>query len=172
MKTNYYQLLSTPVSFHINLKNLHSQFIKKQLQNHPDKQGQVEQSMLINQAYSTLKDPLKRIEYLLQIEKPNSISMEPIQRPEQMSVNPNENTEPMIEYEFLQEMMELQEDIMEATQQKLIDLKQENQDKIDNCIQKIGELYRIKDWAAIQKQATKLRYFYNCKKLIVDCQEE
>ena len=71
---NYFELFALPVSFDIDLGKLSSAFQALQKTAHPDKfahasaQEQllaVQKSATINDAYQTLKNPLKRAEYIL-----------------------------------------------------------------------------------------------------------
>jgi len=72
---SYFELFSLPVSFDINLSELNSRFRELQKAAHPDKYANaieqerlksVQSASLINSAYNTLKDPIKRAEYMLE----------------------------------------------------------------------------------------------------------
>lgn len=68
---NHFTRLQLPVSPHIDKEALNSSYFALQRTYHPDhytgaeKQKALQESMAINEAYNTLKDPLKRAEYLL-----------------------------------------------------------------------------------------------------------
>lgn len=71
---NYFELLQIPVSFRPDPKELNRKFLKLSRQFHPDyfanapdaeQQEALEKSALLNQAFQTLKDPLRTIQYLL-----------------------------------------------------------------------------------------------------------
>jgi molecular chaperone HscB len=70
----YFQLLNIPPAFEIDLSALEAAYFKAQRQFHPDRfvnkspeerLSALQKSMDINAAYETLKNPLKRAQYLL-----------------------------------------------------------------------------------------------------------
>ena len=72
---NYFQLLSLEPIFKIDLVNLESNYLAASKKYHPDfsdaaifNAEALKLSAQVNQAYSTLKDPFQRAEYLLKIE--------------------------------------------------------------------------------------------------------
>ena len=75
--SNFFQLFSLPCGWKIDRKLLDARYRKLQQEFHPDRfvaKGDVDKRLamqttsLINQAYDTLKSPLKRAQYLLQLE--------------------------------------------------------------------------------------------------------
>ena len=71
---NFFEIFSLPPAFSLDLTALESAYFKAQRQFHPDrfvgkspeeKLAALQKSMDINQAYETLKNPLKRAQYLL-----------------------------------------------------------------------------------------------------------
>jgi molecular chaperone HscB len=72
--TDYYQLFGIPRSLHLSLDELQKRFYELSRQLHPDRfmqrpeaerQQALDQSSELNDAYRTLKDPIKRAQYLL-----------------------------------------------------------------------------------------------------------
>jgi len=73
---NYFELFGLPDSYDIDLPQLSSRYRKLQATVHPDKFASasdlerrlsVQKSALINEAYQTLKHPLTRAQYMLQL---------------------------------------------------------------------------------------------------------
>ena len=75
-KANYFELFSLPVSFQLENARLEVAYKKLQSEFHPDKAVNaddrarvqaLQQTSMINDAYATLKSPLKRAAYLLKL---------------------------------------------------------------------------------------------------------
>ncbi len=75
--TNYYELLGIPKSLNLSLDELQKRYYELSRQLHPDRfmqKPEVEQqraldlSSALNDAYRTLKDPVKRAQYMLSLE--------------------------------------------------------------------------------------------------------
>lgn len=76
LTSNYYELFHLPVSFEVDLKVLSERYRTLQSSIHPDKYANasdlerrlsVQQSARINEAFQTLKNPLQRARYLLEL---------------------------------------------------------------------------------------------------------
>jgi len=110
MGQNYFELFALPVNFDIDMASLSARYQDLQRSIHPDnftnttdreKRLSMQQASMINEAYQSLKDPLKRAQYLLGL---NGID-----------VNSESNT--VMDTSFLMQQMELREaldDIMDA----------------------------------------------------------
>jgi len=115
--TNYFDLFSLQQSFQVPLDILDVQYRKLQALCHPDRVvdgsdserlDAVRQTSLVNDAYDTLKSPLKRAAYLLRLAE----------------INPDQHDQSQLEPGFLLEQMQLRE--------KLEDLiASENLEKLD-----------------------------------------
>ncbi|GKX63988.1 co-chaperone HscB [Pragia fontium] len=73
---DYFTLFNLPVHFNVDTSTLSSRYQELQRQYHPDRYAtaaeserlkSVQQAATINDAYQTLKDPLRRAEYLLSL---------------------------------------------------------------------------------------------------------
>ncbi|ERM62147.1 cobalamin (5'-phosphate) synthase, partial [Vibrio mimicus CAIM 1883] len=105
---NYFELFGLPIQFELDGSLLSSQFRTLQKRFHPDNFATaserdrllaVQQAAQINDAYQTLKDPIRRAEYLLSLQ---GIEM----NAEQQTLQ-----DPM----FLMEQMELREELESVT---------------------------------------------------------
>ena len=76
LRKNYFELFDLPVQFEVSPKTIRACYRKLQASAHPDKHAgggaqerrlAMQFSALINEAYLTLKDPLKRGRYLLSL---------------------------------------------------------------------------------------------------------
>jgi len=101
---NYFELFGLPVSFDLDKKQLHSAQLQLQSEFHPDRfvnadeQGKrlaVQQASYINEAYETLKHPVKRARYMLQIS----------------GLELNDDNETTNDTAFLMEQIELREEM-------------------------------------------------------------
>jgi len=75
-QSNYFQLFDLPVDFAVNLAQLGARYRQLQKELHPDRYAgasaheqrlAVQYSALINEAYTTLRKPLSRVLYLLEL---------------------------------------------------------------------------------------------------------
>ncbi|MGB0934647.1 MAG: Fe-S protein assembly co-chaperone HscB [Alphaproteobacteria bacterium] len=124
MSDNAFQLFDLEPTWHVDLVELEKIYKTKQLQYHPDrmvratedKKKQAEaQAAMINQAYETLKSPIKRAELLLSL-RHIDVSDETIH-----------------DSSLLQEMFELQEELMSVpTRERIIELKQDVQSRFES----------------------------------------
>ena len=83
--TNYFSLFDLPTSFAISLPQLERTYLKLQKNAHPDKfataaalQRKIsnQQTAVINRAYETLKNPLQRVQHLLELRDENAVEKE------------------------------------------------------------------------------------------------
>lgn len=76
VRSNFFEYFDHPVQFSVDLKALHRAQIALQAELHPDrfvngtdqqKRLSVQKASMVNEAYQTLKEPVKRARYLLQL---------------------------------------------------------------------------------------------------------
>ena len=103
---NYFDFFEIPVAFEIDVTALRTAYYKNSKRFHPDfhtlsdetqQAEMLEQSTLNNQAFQTLSDRDKRIRYILQIN----------------DMLGDEGNQPALPQEFLMEMMDINEKLME-----------------------------------------------------------
>ena len=106
---NYFELFGLPVGFRLDKAALSERYRELQRVVHPDRFASgsdqerrisLQQATLVNEAFESLKDPLKRAQYLLQL---NGIH--------------DEGRETTKDTAFLMEQMELREALAEARHQ-------------------------------------------------------
>ena len=123
---NYFTLFAMPISFDVDLAELTQRYLKLQKAIHPDKFSNaaeqervfsVQQTAQLNDAYETLKKPLLRARYLLEL---NGVH-----------INDEQNT--IMDSDFLMQQMELREAIEKAKSGSAdIDALEETIDHIDD----------------------------------------
>jgi molecular chaperone HscB len=155
---SYFTLLNTSSKYKIDEQALRKKFLLLQQQWHPDRYSQAPKeelkkaelkSMELNKAYQVLKDPLARSHYLLSL----------------VQYDITEKTH-LDDKEFLLEVMEIQEDILEADHLELETQASENKNRIDQSVSKLGDLFDKKLYNDAQKEAIRLNYWYTIEKLI------
>ena len=171
MNENYFQLFGLPVGFAVDAEALALRYRDLQRAAHPDRYAgasererllSVQQASLINEGYRTLKDPLARAAYLLEL---NGITLS--------------DTDTRMDPLFLMEQMELREaleaapraadphaaldqvrGIAEATERRLVE--------------ELAALFQQGDCAALQQAPERLRKLQFMRKLLdeVDARED
>ena len=107
LSSNFFEIFSIPVAWQVERSDLDSMYRKLQQEFHPDRyasKGTVEKRLavqtasLINQAYATLKSPLKRAQYLLELKR----------------IDASQDSHITSDGAFLMEQIELREALSEA----------------------------------------------------------
>jgi molecular chaperone HscB len=126
---NFFQLFNLPESFEVDQADLSSRFRELQKVVHPDRFASssdqerriaMQQATRINEAYETLKQPVSRARYLLQI---NGVEM-------------NDETDTSVDPMFLMEQMELREALAEVPE------KDEPEAALDKLMQQVNGLQK------------------------------
>lgn len=106
---NHFELFGLPVSFDIDTDNLAARYREMQRRVHPDKYANasdqdrrlsLQMTALINEAFQTLKDPVRRGRYLLGLR----------------GIDLGDETDTAMDSAFLMEQMELRENLDEVRQ--------------------------------------------------------
>lgn len=144
--TSHFALLNIFPTFDINISTLEAEYFKAQRQYHPDrfvgksadeKLLALQRSMDINQAYETLKNPLKRAQCLLQLQGI-------IVGTDADSIKPS--------HELLTKIMELREQLAEN---KSVD---QLGDLHTNSLLDISKYYANEDWQKMAQETLRLGY--------------
>lgn len=141
--SDYFALLGLEPTFTLDLAQLESNYFTAQRKFHPDRfvgkpsderQQALHQSMDVNHAYETLKNPLKRAQYLLSLQGI-------VVGTEKDSVKPTQA--------LLIEVMELREEPpAKGTVENLV----------QQSITRIASLYETKSWDAMAQETLRLGY--------------
>jgi molecular chaperone HscB len=155
--TNYFDLFSLPQSFQVPLDTLDVQYRKLQALCHPDRVvdgsdserlDAVRQTSLVNDAYDTLKSPLKRAAYLLRLAE----------------INPDQHDQSQLEPGFLLEQMQLWEKledlIASENLEKLDALKGSVAGQRDQEIQNFTQAMENMDYGTAKAVYHKLQFLY------------
>lgn len=151
--SDYFSLLSQPASFEIDLERLEQYYFSLQRQFHPDRfvrksdierQTAIRKSMEINDAYQTLKFPLKRAYYLLQMQG--------------LQVGGEQDTE--VDKATLIEVLELRERMEDAKQnpQQIQRIQSEVASLVQACLNELSGAFRVQKWGEAKRIAVKLSY--------------
>lgn len=151
---DYFTVLGLKPAFPLNLNTLEEHYIAAQREAHPDRHvgkpeaerlALIQRSMLVNDAYETLKNPLSRAEHLLEMQG--------------IFVNSEDDTvkpEPAL----LMEVMELREQLQDASNDRevlrhlLDDIKKAMQD----CSDGMEEAFGAADYPYAAKLTMRLQY--------------
>lgn len=143
---SYFSLLNISPAFDLDLTALEAEYFKAQRQYHPDRfvgkpaeerNQALQKSININQAYETLKNPLKRSQYLLQLQGI-------IVGTDSDSIKPS--------HELLTEIIELREHLAEGKEIEQIN------ELHKNSLLDISKYYANKDWQKMAQETLRLGY--------------
>ncbi|MGD8925687.1 MAG: co-chaperone HscB [Thioalkalispiraceae bacterium] len=162
---NYFEIFGLPVDFKIDTSSLTERYRELQKTVHPDRYASgsdrdrrlaVQQAALINEALNTLKSPLKRARYILQL---NGIEFD-------------DEKETTMDPAFLMEQMELREAVAEVKQEddpfsRINELMHTIQQKQNNMFQHLGNLIASKEFETAKMQVQKLQFL---EKLMHECE--
>ena len=148
---NLFQILDLPVAFELNLKTLEKQYFAAQRQWHPDRfvgkgedmRGEAaERSVLINDAYETLKNPLERAKHMLELK----------------DIFIDDSTNPPAD--LLGEMMQLRERIHEHADdgKALLAIVDDIKKLASVCTQAISDAFKTDDITAANEEVLRFGY--------------
>jgi molecular chaperone HscB len=153
-QANHFIRLGLECSFDVNVEGLDQHYFDMQRQLHPDrfanrsaqeKSLSQQQATAINDAYETLKEPLKRADYLVDL---LGIDVLP------------EGCNLVNDQALLMETMELREALAECkTTEQVDNLSTRAQNDIKGCIEKLSKLFKDNDIEGACRLKTRLRYF-------------
>lgn len=153
---NYFALFSLAVEFNLDLQALESAYQTQVCTFHPDKfatQGAKEKSIalqntaLINTAYDTLKSPLLRATYLLELQ----------------GINAFDEKDTQMDTDFLLNQIDLREQLesIEATQDAVLldDFTADIAQKIKQNIHQVQQLFEVNEVDTIKNRVRELKFY-------------
>lgn len=162
---DYYRLLIPEAferpGFIINPKNLKKEYLKLQGEVHPDRAGALGESWSswINRAHETLKNPLQRAIYLVNMYEKDFETTE-----EEEGVSREED------FHDISLVLEVREELDSSSDPKTISrIKAENDERIEKCCRELGNILTGKEGMNMQKAKqciNKLRYWMSIDRQI------
>jgi len=174
LNSNFFELFDLPVSYDVDLLQLQKRYMELQKQVHPDKfangsdqekRQSMQQTSWINEAQTTLKDPVLRASYLLKL-KGMDFSLE------------NETT---MDAAFLMSQLEMREKMEHVKQQDdplvaLESMEKEIKNANDQMMQGFAESYQADNFDDAREWIRKLQFLKKAKNevntLIADVEDE
>lgn len=163
LKNNYFTLFDVPESYDIDLATLQTKLRELQKEFHPDKFANQDSitlnqaltaSSLINQAYTTLEQPLQRAIYLLQL---RGIAIDLVH-------------DTKFKPEFLMQQIELREQISEAESEQDFDeleaVEKNLQQSRSALEQQIGALFSTQKYTEINELIKQLSFFVKLEQMV------
>jgi molecular chaperone HscB len=155
LNENHFQIFGVPARFEIDLEGLETRYHELQREVHPDRfagASQAEQRVSmqlatrVNEAYQTLKSPLRRAGYLLQLH----------------GVDPEFETNTAMPAEFLTDQMERRERLEEAVAasdwEELIALSTDLRVEEDALLARIERQLEAQDWTEAAATLRQLKF--------------
>lgn len=161
-QTNFFELMQQPKHFEIDLKKLAKIFKQLQSQLHPDRYSTREEqelkhsenwSPLVNEAYSTLMDPMRRALYLLEI-----------------FGNPLlEGDQPVLDPDFLMDIMEFNEEVDEViSKEDIADLRDKIRTELERLHNELKEEFSQQNTGSAKIVVAKMQYYHNLRYKVKD----
>lgn len=169
VQSNFFEYFDQPVQFTIDLNALHAAQIALQAAFHPDrfvngtdqeKRVSVQKASMVNEAYETLKEPVKRAHYLLKLSG--------------IEQNDNQTTN---DASFLMEQITFREEMSECrTNADPLDciehLSVKLKDRAQVFMQEFEEQYNRNDYTTAQESARKMMFVKKILDQLKDLQSE
>jgi len=143
---NYFEIFHLNINEKIDLNDLENKYLNFQKQFHPDNasSSDIEKSILINDAYEVLKDPIKRYAYIL---KENGIDIL------------DDSKAPKVDPQTLATIWDLQEKLLETSKEEKQQLKQELKVKINNFFDEIHEEIKNENYEKAAQDLIRTKYY-------------
>jgi molecular chaperone HscB len=166
---NYFELFGLPVDFDLDADELSRRYRELQRRVHPDKfasgpdaerRVSMQLTTLVNEAYQTLRDPVRRARYLLGLG----------------GTDPREETDTAMDPAFLMEQMELRETLAEVRSlsephKRLAELANDAAIRLQQKIGQFRDQYR-RDPEQARRSLREMQFLDKLRREIEDLEEE
>ena len=160
---NYFEIFGLPESYRVDLSEITQRYRDLQQQLHPDRYASaseqerrlsVQMAALVNEAFQTLKDPVRRGRYLLRLR----------------GIDTGEETDTAMDPSFLMEQMELRQALDEVRYSdsplvQLGSLESEVSNAFDSRVKRLGECLTSEDKGSLNSAREIVRELQFLKKL-------
>lgn len=143
---NYFEIFNLEISANINFDELETKYLAFQQQFHPDKATtkDIEKSILLNEAFDVLKNPIPRLSYILKL---NGIDIL------------DDSKAPKVDSKTLGEIWELQEELMESSDEEKQKLKSDLKVKVKNLLDEVAKEINQKNFEQASQILIRTKYF-------------
>jgi molecular chaperone HscB len=170
LQRNYFELFDLPVGFDVDLTMLAARYRDLQRRLHPDRfvsaadaerRLSMQLTALVNEAYQTLKDPVRRAHYLLQLDGARADS----------------EADTAMDPEFLMEQMELREALAEMREsaephKRLAELANEAERRMNEKMNEFRTAYTQGQGARARERLREMQFLAKLRREIEDLEEE
>ena len=166
---NFFEIFSIPESFQVDFDSLDSKYRKLQAEYHPDRFSAapdnervqaLQVASLVNDAYDTLKSPLKRAAYLLTLQ----------------DVDPEEHNQAHLGEAFLIRQMELREDLESLSANEdftgLEKLKTDTKAEVESALAEFEESFNGGELTTAKSLYNQLQFLYKLLEEINQAEEK
>jgi molecular chaperone HscB len=167
MSANHFEIFKLPISFDINKDTLAQRYRDLQRAVHPDKYANapdrerrlaMQKTAQINEAFQTLKNPLTRARYLLQLQ----------------GIDENDA---MMDGEFLMTQMELREELADIKQKRqpieaLNAFLNRTEKQMQSLTDKLSQQFAQQNWQAARETVTQFQFFTRLHEEALRLEEE
>lgn len=153
LTSNYFELFNLPISFDLDLSELNARYRKLQQTVHPDNYANasererrlaVQKAAQVNEAFQTLKNPLKRAHYFLELHQ----------------ALPELENQQMQDSAFLMEQMELRETLADITTlDHLNDFLAQLTQSQQHLLATLSQRFKMQDYAGAYHSMNQLKFF-------------
>ncbi len=166
LSANHFELFQNAVTFDIDINKLSESYRNLQRTIHPDKYANapererrlaMQRAAQINEAFQTLKNPITRALYILQLQ----------------GINTNDEYHTTMDGDFLMMQMELREQLAEITQlEQLNGFLSRIEQYQDDLNQKLSQQFAEDDWQQAHDSVRQFQFFNRLHEQALQLEEE